>query len=219
MRTTSAGTHWGTWSATALALAGALLWSVEAGARTVQAAHQDLVAATVVDNGQAILLATPSRGLSGRRWRFRSFETSELPQPLAGPVLSASGTKLLVRGPGGVLVLDLTRQDRPNAARQYVDRRDPAIDGDPGRHTHRLPSQRFVVTRGSSVRVYDDVGAVLDSSVVTAVRTPPPASLAEANLRAYLQLKGVQLADDAIAEFLTTLNREAAASDAVGART
>jgi hypothetical protein len=123
---------------------------------------QDLAAVAIVDGGQGVLLGTPARETSGLKCRFRFIDTSALAVPLSTPVLSASGTKLLLLGPDeSTYVLDLTIRSRPTESIQHLDRRDPAIDGKGGRHAHRLPSQRFTVTRGGSTHVMDDLGAVL----------------------------------------------------------
>lgn len=121
----------------------------------------DLVAVGTVGNGRAILLATPGLPHAGRLWRLRSFETSDLPQPIWDIALAASGTKLFLQpaaGPG--VVLDLTRQHRHNVPLQYVNRRDLAGDGAARGQSHRLPAQRFVSIRDGMAYVVDDSGAV-----------------------------------------------------------
>jgi len=169
MGTTSSGSSWGTLAAALVGMLGNLVVASGTSAQSASALEADVVAVTIVGNGRAILLAAPGQEAEGRQWRFRSFDTSALPQPLSNPQLSRSGTKLLVEGPcGAAIVLDLTRQSRPNASHQYVDARDPAVNGAPGRHTHRLPSQRFEIARGSSTEVVDDLGAVQDSSSAAA---------------------------------------------------
>jgi hypothetical protein len=217
MRTNSAGTHRGISSAAALVLTGGLGWSVEASAHTVDAQAQDLVAVAILDQGRGVALATPGQETSGRRWRLRSFDTSQLPQPLVGPVLSASGTKLFLKGPeDSVFVIDLMKQERPDAPRHYVDRRDPAINGAAGRHTHRLPSQRFVVPDGFSVVVYDDVGEVQPMPPSRTGSGPASTSCSEADLRACLQPNGTRSTDATIQELLTSLRREAETANVAG---
>jgi len=120
----------------------------------------DVVGVAIVRGGQAILLAT--RGVDDhlQRWRFRSLDTRDLPQPIREVALAASGTKLFLETGTGPSVLDLTREYRHNAPLQYVDARDAATDGAAGRTVHRLPSQRFVSMRNGMVRVLDDLGGV-----------------------------------------------------------
>jgi hypothetical protein len=133
---------------------------------------RDVVAVAIVDQGRAIVLATPGLPHAGRRWRFRSFDTSELPQPLLDATLSASGTKLFIRSGtdrGGVL--DLTRQHRHNAALQYVAPGDLATGEGSRRHSHRLLRQRFVGVYAGTAYVMDDMGNVqAEYSALSAVR-------------------------------------------------
>ncbi len=148
-----------------LALTGGLVAPFHAEAVQDPPDSQDLVGVALLDDGQGVLLATPGRAQSGRKFRFRSLDTSALPQPLSRPVLSASGTKLFLQDPAGsALVVDLTIQHQASEILQYVDLRDVAINGSGGRHTHRLPSQRFVALRAGSADVVDDVGAVQPQS-------------------------------------------------------
>jgi hypothetical protein len=122
-------------------------------------ALRELVAVSIVRDGRAILLATPGLHEDGRSWRFRSLDTSELPQPIRSVSLSASGTKLFIQfgdGPGGVL--DLTRQYRHHVPLQYVTPGDLAIDGRTPLQSHRLPGQRFVSLQDGMAYVVDDSG-------------------------------------------------------------
>ncbi len=137
-----------------------------------QSAARDLVAVGIVDHGKAIVLATPGLSHRGRIWRFRSLDTSEIPQPIHDVVLSAGATKLFVQhGAGAGAVLDLTRQRRHNAPLQYIAPEDLVADGTRSVHSHRLPRQRFVSIRDGNAYVIDDVGAVQpEYPVVTATR-------------------------------------------------
>ena len=120
-----------------------------------------MVAVAIVDQGRAIVLATPGLPHGGRRWRFRSFDTSELPQPIVNAVLSAGGTKLFIQpGAGRGGVLDLTRQHRHNAPLQYVGAADLASGEGSRRYSHRLLRQRFVSVHDGTAYVIDDVGSV-----------------------------------------------------------
>ena len=133
-------------------------------------AMRDLVAVSIVGEGAAIILATPGLPRDGRTWRFRSFDTTDLPQPIRSVTLSESGTKLFIQagdGPGGVL--DLTRQYRHQAPLQYVSASDLAIDGRTPRDSHRLPTQRFVSVWHGRAFV-DDTRACCRSSDMTAIR-------------------------------------------------
>ena len=177
MSTTSTGSLWRGLSALTAVVTLDLVIPPGVLAQSGPARDRDVVAVSIVGNGRAIRLATPGQEAGGRQWRFRLFDTSALPQPLSNPQLSTSGTKLLVEGPcGAAIVLDLTRQSRPAASHEYVDARDPAVNGAPGRHTHRLPSERFEVTRGSSPAIVNDLGALQDSSPATpeGCATPAP---------------------------------------------
>ena len=120
----------------------------------------DVVGVAIVRGGQAILLAT--RGVDDHlhRWRFRSLDTHDLPQPIREVALAASGTKLFLETAAGPSVLDLTREYRHNTPLQYVNARDVTADGAAGSTTHRLPSQRFASLREGTVRVIDDLGSV-----------------------------------------------------------
>ncbi len=122
---------------------------------------RQIVAVGMVNHGEAIVLATPGLPSRGRLWRFRSFDTRDLPQPMRNVVLASSGTKLFVQpaaGPGGVL--DLTRQFRYNAPLQYVAVEDLEVDGHARRQSHRLPGQRFVSVQDGAAYVLDDSGRV-----------------------------------------------------------
>jgi hypothetical protein len=126
------------------------------------AAERDLVAVAVIGGGRRVLLATPGREADGRRFRFRSLDTSDLPQPFQDVTLSASGTKLFVQtAQGPTIVIDLMRQQRYHAARQAVSTRDVTVDGVGSTPVHRLPRQRFVGIRDGMAFVTDDTGAVL----------------------------------------------------------
>lgn len=140
-----------------------LLISAPAQAQTASGPpERDLVAVAVIGGGRSVLLATPGIETGGRSWRFRSYDTSDLPQPFREVTLAGSGTKLFVQtAPGPVVVIDLMRQQRYHAARQYVGPRDVAIDGVLSGPVHRLPGQRFVSVRGGFAHVTDDTGAVL----------------------------------------------------------
>src|SRR5512139_1554663 len=111
------------WTGPILVL-GLLLATARAGrpAGPEDPAGPDLVAVSILHEGRAILLATPGIPSGGRLWRFRSLDTSTLPQPIRRAWLSASGTKLFVQPAGhpGV-VIDLTRQHRPGGPLQYID--------------------------------------------------------------------------------------------------
>lgn len=220
-------------ASTALAVALPLIFGCvtpsPARAHLIPPDDQDVVGVTILEDGKTILLATPGRERSGQNWRFRSFDTSDLPQPLSQPVLSVSGTKLFLQASGGrALVLDLMRRDRQQDALQYVDPRDPAIDGAAGRHAHRLPSQRFVVIRDGSRHVVDDVGtARLEYPVA---RAPDAAILAdgdaqepfmtrtEASLRSALRIDRLSMTDTAIGLLLWSLGAEASETDAARGR-
>ena len=206
-----------------------LVTSSPAGAHSILPDDQDVVGVTILEDGKSILLATPGRERFGQNWRFRSLDTSDLPQPLSQPVLSASGTKLFVQTSGGrALVIDLTKQNRQSDALQHVDRRDPAIDGAGGRHAHRLPSQRFVVIRDGSRHVVDDLGAVRPEYPV--VWAPPDAAIlangdtqelfmtrTEASLRSVLRIDR-SMTDAAIGSLLWSLGAEALETDAARGR-
>jgi hypothetical protein len=147
-----------------------------------------LVAVSIVGDGRAIVLATPGLRTSGRTWRFRSFDTSDLPQPIRSVSLSTSGTKLFIQagdGPGGVL--DLTRQYRQHAPLQIVRGSDLAADGLAAPDSHRLPAQRFVSVHHGQAFVIDDTGRVLpEYPVMTAVR----ASITADGVALYAQADG-----------------------------
>ena len=121
----------------------------------------DLVAVSILREGRAVLLATPGIPSGGRLWRFRSLDTSALPQPIRRAWLSASGTKLFVQPAGrpGV-VIDLTRQHRPGGPLQYIDPQQDLASGGVARgQSHRLPFQRFVSVRDGTAFVIDDRAA------------------------------------------------------------
>ena len=124
-----------------------------------ESALYELVAVSIVRDGRAIVLATPGVPTKGRSWRFRSLDTSALPQPIRSVSLSSSGTKLFIQfgnGPGGIL--DLTRQYRYHAPLQPVTLRDLTIDGQTPPQSHRLPGQRFVSLHNGIAYVVDDSG-------------------------------------------------------------
>jgi hypothetical protein len=116
----------------------------------------DLVAVGVVQDGKAVLLATLGLAERGRQWRLRSFDTSDLGQPLRQAVLTPSATKMFLQSPAGGIVVDLTRQRLHNEPLQWVDPQGPG-DG----RTHRLPGQRFVVILDGRAHVIDDLGRTL----------------------------------------------------------
>ncbi len=120
----------------------------------------DLVAVGIVGRGRAILVATPGLPQGGRAWRFRSLDTSQLPQPVTDVALARSGTKLLLQGATSWGVLDLTRARVRRMALEYVDPTDLASERQPGRHTHRLPGQRFVATHNGLAFVTDDAARI-----------------------------------------------------------
>ena len=131
----------------------------------VENALHELVAVSIVRDGRAIVLATPGVPAKGRSWRFRSLDTSALPQPIRSVSLSSSGTKLFIQfgnGPGGVL--DLTRQYRYHVPLQRVTLGDLAIDGRTPPQSHRLPGQRFVSLHNGMAYVVDDGGRRLPST-------------------------------------------------------
>jgi len=122
-------------------------------------ALHDMVAVSIVRDGRAIVLATSGAPAHGRSWRFRSLDTSALPQPIRSVSLSSSGTKLFIQfgnGPGGIL--DLTRQYRHHVPLQYVTPDELTIDGRTLPHSHRLPGQRFVSLQNQMAYVVDDGG-------------------------------------------------------------
>jgi hypothetical protein len=127
-----------------------------------ESALYELVAVSIVRGGCAIVLATPALQTNGGSWRFRSLDTSALPQPIRSVSLSSSGTKLFIAfgdGPGGVL--DLTRQYRHHAPLQHVTLGDLSIEGRTSPRWHRLPDQRFVSVQNGMASVVDDGGGRL----------------------------------------------------------
>ena len=84
------------WAVAFLALVSFMLAAAPAIAATPsdQDPTLDVVAVAIVGNGQAILLATSGLEDRRHRWRFRSFDTSDVPQPIRDVSLAASGTKL-----------------------------------------------------------------------------------------------------------------------------
>jgi hypothetical protein len=128
---------------------------------TLQPDALDIVAVGIVNDGESILLATPGLPKDGRTWRFRSLDTSTLPQPIEKVVLASTGTKLFVQSVNGTHgILDLTRQQRHHATLQYVSARDITLDEDLSRQAHALPAQRFVAMRDGVAYVIDDMGRV-----------------------------------------------------------
>ncbi len=144
---------------------GGLLLACAAQAVPARAAEEtdgrDLVAIGIVEHGRAIVLATSGLPNRGRIWRFRSLDTSDLPQPIQHVVLSAGGTKLFVQpGRSRGVVLDLTRQHRHNTPLQYVAPADLAPGGGTRAHSHRLVRQRFVSIHDGEAYIIDDVGTI-----------------------------------------------------------
>ena len=126
-------------------------------------APDNLVAVAVVDGGRAIVLATPGAQTAGRSWRFRSFDTGDLPQPFQDVSLSSSGTKLFVQSASGAAqIIDLLRRARVDAPLQWVDPKAVATDGQARKASHRLPDQRFVSVTNGTAQVVDDTGAPLE---------------------------------------------------------
>lgn len=209
-------TRW-TWSCGAVMACSIMAGSTQAmDAGPEQDPMRDLVAVSIVGEGRAIVMATSGLPTRGHTWRFRSFDTSELPQPIRTVSLSASGTKLFIQpgdGPGGVL--DLTRQYRHHAPLQYVAMNDLAIDGR-GPAEHRLPGERFVVPVGTNTLVVDDMGRLLSSAPAAAVVPGMPDTSAPAltrsriSLRAVLTRFGWSLPEERIAAEVRSLVKESA---------
>jgi hypothetical protein len=120
----------------------------------------DLVAVAVVGGGRAVVLATPGIPRGDRLWRLRSFDTSDLPQPIRDVSLSASGTKLMIQPASGPpVIVDLTSYRLSVTTLQYM--RPHTREGNGGvPATHRLPGQHFVSVRDGRAYVVDDVGRV-----------------------------------------------------------
>src|SRR5687767_6006684 len=119
----------------------------------------EYVGVAIVRNGQAVVLATPGLAVDGRLWRFRSLDTSDLPQPIRHATLSASGTKLhLQPADAAAIVIDLTQQHEHNMPLQYVDPRFAGDDRSVRRHAHTLPAQRFASIEVGRARLVSDEG-------------------------------------------------------------
>ena len=183
-----------------------------------ESALHELVAVSIVRGGGAILLATPGVPAKGRSWRFRSLDTSALPQPIRSVSLSSSGTKLFIQfgdGPGGVL--DLTRQYRHHVPLQRITLGDLAIDGRTPPRSHRLPGQRFMSLHNGTAYVVDDEGRRLSEyRGMPALRSSiddgdaSSGGWTEASLRAYLAVNGPAVPEERIAAHAVALVKESA---------
>jgi hypothetical protein len=179
---------------------------------------RDFVGVAIVNQGRAIVLATPGLASGGRTWRFRSLDTMDLPQPVRRVALSASGTKLFIQaGAGRGAVLDLTRQSRHHAPLQYVSVDDLAIDGRVPAGSHRLPNQRFASVDDGATFVLDDTARVTGEAVATldhACDGDPSATTAlartESSLLRCLERLGRSVGGAQIARALRALVEESA---------
>src|SRR5688500_17148240 len=122
----------------------------------------EYVAVAIVRDGESVVLAVPGLPQQGRLWRFRSLDTSDLPQPILHATLSASGTKLLLQpADSPAIVIDLTQQHEHNMPLQYVDPRFAGDSRSVRRHAHTLPEQRFVSVEAGRARLVGDDGTPL----------------------------------------------------------